>query len=104
MQISISASGSRDDVLASVAAQVAKEKARIESQHERDADTVPAKVAGVFGTLNTSVSSALDAISALVIADLGDVVVDEQCAVSVAVTIHRPDRHAEHLATVAGKK
>lgn len=103
MQISISATGSRGDVLAAVDAQVAKEKARVAKQHENDSNVVPAKVAEAFPALNTAAGVALDGIAALVKADLGDVVVDEVCAVSIAVTIHRPDRHQEHAALLAKK-
>lgn len=92
MQFSISASGSRDEVLAAVGAQVAKEKARLADQHARDRKVVPAASADAFPGLEAAAGVALDGVASFVQTDLGDVEGDEHCAVSIAVTIHRPQR------------
>lgn len=92
MQFSFSASGSRTDVLASVDAQVAKEKVRLAEQHARDRKIVPGPSSDAFPALEASAGLALDAAAAFVHADLGDVVGDDAVGVSFTITTHRPQR------------
>lgn len=100
MQLSLSATGTAASVRASVADQVAREKARVAKEasdfaehilntgdnikkHKKERPFDPAPLATAAAVLDTA--------AAHVDAELAHVSEDTQVAVSVAITVHRPD-------------